>query len=293
MNSSRLRAPLVTPLLALLALIGAALACSRPADGDENAWRASGQGAPLAEATAAATALPFLPPTRLPGAPILTPTPDDPHEMPHARTDTEQYVVQFGDTLGLIAQRYGVTLEQLIAANSLPNPNLLDVGQTLAVPAPQPQGVGPSFKVIPDSELVYGPASAVFDIESFVHSQGGYLAKYHEDLDGVTYSGAQVVARVAREFSVNPRLLLAVLQYQSNWLTKSDLGQARKDYPMGIQEEWRKGLYRQLSWAANNLNRGYYLWRANAAATWLLADGSVAPIDPSINAGTAGVQHMA
>jgi len=61
---------------------------------------------------------------------------------------------------------------------------------------------------------------------------------------------------------------------------------------MGIREEWRKGLYSQLSWAANALNRGYYLWKANAAATWLLGDGSVVPIAATINAGTAGVQHM-
>jgi murein DD-endopeptidase MepM/ murein hydrolase activator NlpD len=61
---------------------------------------------------------------------------------------------------------------------------------------------------------------------------------------------------------------------------------------MGMREEWRKGLYSQLAWAANGLNRGYYLWRANAASTWVLGDGTVVPINATINAGTAGVQHM-
>jgi murein DD-endopeptidase MepM/ murein hydrolase activator NlpD len=51
-------------------------------------------------------------------------------------------------------------------------------------------------------------------------------------------------------------------------------------------------LYRQLAWAANNLNRGYYLWRVNGISSWVLSDGSVVPIAPTINAGTAGVQQF-
>ena len=61
---------------------------------------------------------------------------------------------------------------------------------------------------------------------------------------------------------------------------------------MGLPDNARKGLYRQLAWTANNLNRGYYLWRVNGAAAWLIADGSIVPIAPTINAGTAGVQQL-
>jgi LasA protease len=100
------------------------------------------------------------------------------------------------------------------------------------------------------------------------------------------------VERVAQDYSVNPRLLLAVLQYQSQWLTKTDIGQGKIDYPMGVRQEYRKGLYHQLTWAANNLNRGYYLWKVGGSATWLLGDGSLVSIAPTINAGTAGVQAM-
>jgi murein DD-endopeptidase MepM/ murein hydrolase activator NlpD len=209
------------------------------------------------------------------------------------RTEPDQYAVQPGDTLGIIAQRYGVSLEELIKANDLIDPNILHVGQVVTVPVPSPEGRGPDFKIIPDSELVYGPASALFDVETFIKSQKGYLAGYREEIEeGEELTGVQIVQRVAEEYSVNPRLLLAVLEYQSGWLSRSDQGQGKIDYPMGIREEWRKGLFRQLSWAANSLNRGYYLWRANAAATWVLGDGSVVPIAVTINAGTAGVQHM-
>jgi murein DD-endopeptidase MepM/ murein hydrolase activator NlpD len=255
-----------------------------------------GQSTQSSQSLDSPTRTPFLPPTRLPGAPILTPTPDDPHAKPAVRTEPDQYSVQPGDTLGIIAQRYGVSLEELIQANDLSNPNILDVGQVITVPVPTPQGLGTDFKVIPDSELVYGPASADFNIEAFIKSKGGYLTEYQEDIneDGKLLTGVQIVQRIAQDYSVNPRILLSVLQYQSGWLTKSkaDLGQGKIDFPMGVREEWRKGLYSQLAWAANTLNRGYYLWRASAAATWLLGDGSVVPIAATINPGTAGVQHL-
>jgi murein DD-endopeptidase MepM/ murein hydrolase activator NlpD len=55
-------------------------------------------------------------------------------------------------------------------------------------------------------------------------------------------------------------------------------------------EDWRAGLYHQLTWSANQVNRGYYLWRAGGLSAMVLADGSVVALDPGLNAGTAGVQ---
>lgn len=61
---------------------------------------------------------------------------------------------------------------------------------------------------------------------------------------------------------------------------------------MGYADGNRAGLYRQLAWAANSLNYGYYLWRVNGLASVVLPDGSVVPLDATINAGTAGVQYF-
>lgn len=44
------------------------------------------------------------------------------------------YTVKSGDTLTKIAARFGVKLSALIAANRLPNPNLLRVGQVVTIP---------------------------------------------------------------------------------------------------------------------------------------------------------------
>lgn len=47
------------------------------------------------------------------------------------------YVVQAGDTLSEIALRFGVTVEALIDANNLQDPNLIQVGQEIFIPAPE------------------------------------------------------------------------------------------------------------------------------------------------------------
>ncbi|WP_052487519.1 LysM peptidoglycan-binding domain-containing protein [Gordoniibacillus kamchatkensis] len=58
------------------------------------------------------------------------------------------YAVQPGDTLWSIAARFGVSVHALMAANLLPDPNRLQVGQKLYIPAvhpgayPMPAGPG-------------------------------------------------------------------------------------------------------------------------------------------------------
>jgi murein DD-endopeptidase MepM/ murein hydrolase activator NlpD len=194
--------------------------------------------------------------------------------------------------LGAIAQSHGISIQELVGANQLANPDHVEVGQVLEIPVAAPADAGPSFKIIPDSELVYGPASVNFDIAAFIKSKGGYLAQYQEEVDGVTLDGAQIIQKVAQNYSVNPRLLLAVLEYRSKWVTDPNPKQSTMQDMLGIHDPQRTTLYPQMSVAANLLNRGFYLWRVGGASTWLLGDGSVVPIDPTINAGTAGVQNF-
>jgi LysM repeat protein len=58
------------------------------------------------------------------------------------------YVVQRGDTLSRIAVRFGVTVAALVQANSLANPNVIYVGQSLTIPggpaAPPAGGTAPA-----------------------------------------------------------------------------------------------------------------------------------------------------
>ena len=233
-----------------------------------------------------------LPTARPPGAPILTPTPDVPHFQTGAAGGPETYIVQPGDMLSAIAENYNVSVTALVQANNIRNPDALEVGQKLIIPLGTPQAPGPAYKLVPDYELVYGPLSASFDIVAFIDNQGGYLAGYTQDVNGETLDAAQVVRRIAQDYSVNPRLLLALLEYRSGWVTNPSPDPTPTDTPFGYIDAWYIGLYRQLAWAAIQLNSGFYRWRATSVKDWILMDGSVVPIDPTINAGTAGVQNF-
>jgi LasA protease len=231
-------------------------------------------------------------PTLDPYQPLPSPTPDQPHLLPTVRSASEQYVIQSGDTLGGVATMYGVDLDSILASNPGVDPYLLSIGQTINIPAPVPGVPGTSFKIVPDSELVYGPNSIDFDINDDVRSENGFLYSYSEEVDGVSLTGAQIIQRVAEEYSVNPRLLLSVLEYQSKWVTTHAVTSTLQAYPMGNFDQTLSGLYLQLSWAANELNRGFYLWQINATSHWVLIDGDFVPADATLNAGTAAVQYL-
>ena len=67
------------------------------------------------------------------------------------------YEVQPGDTLYSIAERFGTTVEAIVAANGIADPSLIDVGQKLVIPTAQPELV-PSSE--PAAQLPRPPGAA-------------------------------------------------------------------------------------------------------------------------------------
>jgi murein DD-endopeptidase MepM/ murein hydrolase activator NlpD len=236
---------------------------------------------------------PFLPVLREPGEMPPAPTPDPERTLPAVRLEPTSHIVKAGETLRIIAENYAISLDAVIAANSdIADPNIISVGQQINIPPPQPGTPAPDFKLIPDSELVNGPYNAKIDLAAYIKSKGGYLESYGEEVDGEWMSGTEIIEMVASNYSVNPRLLLALLEYHSGWLTQPEGSIRNPEYPMGNTESWRVGLFYQAAWAANALNRGYYAWRVNGLGQYITTDGILIPASPRINAGTAGLHYM-
>lgn len=234
----------------------------------------------------------IIPPTPVP-TPTFIPTPDPTRTAIIDPTQDQVYTVQFGDTLNKISLMYGVPIDAIVEANNLPNVDTLSIGQTLVIPTAI-QTAGPSFKIIPDSELVYGPTLYNFDVAELLSQHDCFLCRYSEELNDRLWSGPEIIERVALEQSINPRLLLALLEYQGHWISQPMISEEAARYPMGYIDRPTEiyGLYRQLDWAGKMLSTGYYGWRQRGLSMTLLKDGTRVGLDPTLNAGTAGVQML-
>jgi murein DD-endopeptidase MepM/ murein hydrolase activator NlpD len=203
------------------------------------------------------------------------------------------HIVKLGETLNVIAAQYDLKAADFIAYNQIEDASVLLPGQVLLIPGagsiiPADPPV-PATQLIPDAELVYGPPAVEFQLADYVADFDGYLLTYEEEVEGQTLAGPDILQLVADRHSVNPRLLLALLEFNAGWLTESRPREL--DYPFGRTSEGSEGLYKQASWAANQLNWGFY-GRAEGGLTVLALDDETAlPIDPDATFGTVGVQN--
>lgn len=201
------------------------------------------------------------------------------------------YTVQSGDTLDALSARFGVQVGQVVSGQALPESGYIPAGYTLYIPWDLGE-VLPSARLLPDSEVVYSPTSVDFDLDSFVQEAGGYLSVYSQEIDDETVSGIELIRRVASQASINPRLLLALLEYRSGWVYGFPADPERAEYPFGFYIPGRSGLYEELQIIATQLNVGYYGWRQGSRLTVKFSDQKIARLNPNINPGTAALQHL-
>ena len=222
-----------------------------------------------------------------PSLALATPQPD-------GRVTPQPYIIysaQSGDTLVALAKRFGVTEEDIKSPQAIPPQGFIPPGQLLEIL----NAVGKTAStaaLLPDSEVINSPSAADFNLHAFVSLAGGYLSGYSETVDGQTLTGVEIVERVASQASVNPMLLLTLLEYRSGWV----LGQPRHpeslDHPLNLYVPDRRGLYQELATAATQLNLGYYGWRQGTLTDLKHPNGAVQRISPGLNAGSVALQHL-
>jgi LasA protease len=216
--------------------------------------------------------------------PMPIPIPDSP---PYA-----YHTILEGQTLSYIALLYNTTVEELVAMNNLEGPAaLIQAGQVLRIPL-QIKNTAPARPLLPDSEVVYGPGYVDFNIAEFVNSQGGYLATYYENVDNQELTGAEVVERVAEQFSVGPRLLLALLEHYGGWVANRQPSAEQLHLPLGPRNPKGGSLYQALTFTANRINAGYYGYKRDGFWVFQLADRNRAITPQGVNAGTVGLQNI-
>lgn len=243
------------------------------------------------------------PPAPDSGAPPGTPSPTtstipSPTPMPTRRAydpgELVDYRAQMGDTLPGLAARFNTTVAEIRTANPIipDDATTMPTGLPMQIPIYYRPFWGSQYQIIPDSLFVNGPAQIDFDTAAFLAEQVGWLSEYRGTAGQQTLSGADMVDLVSVNFSVSPRLLLALLEYQTQALSEPLLNPDLIDYPLGKESQFHQGVYLQLVWAANTLNNGYYGWRAGKLLEFDLSDGRIYRPDPWQNAATVALQYF-
>jgi murein DD-endopeptidase MepM/ murein hydrolase activator NlpD len=145
------------------------------------------------------------------------------------------------------------------------------------------------FQIIPDHAFVNGPTLIGFNTSAYLESQSGWLKDYRAYAGGKWRTGSEMVNFIATNYSISPRLLLAILEYQGGALTQPK--PPVKKNLLGFTRRYWENPYLQLVLAANALNNGYYGWRVGNLIEFEETDGSLIRPDPWQNAASVSLQY--
>jgi LasA protease len=206
------------------------------------------------------------------------------------------YVAQSGDTLPSLAAHFNTTIAEIRSANPIipADASTMPPGFPMKIPIYFESLWSTPFKIVPDSAFVDGPADVGFNTSAFVAARLGWLRNYRAYAGYQYRTGAEIVDYVATNYSVSPRLLLAILEYKAGALSQPNPPDKPyiMDYPQPIYEHASYLVYTQLFWAANTLNNGYYGWRSGKLTEFDLSDGTIIRPDPWQNAATVGLEYF-
>lgn len=143
--------------------------------------------------------------------------------------------------------------------------------------APTPTAVPEPAPYFSDLRLTYEPGFYAPQIQAFLDGQPGPLKRLSLVVGGRQHSFAEVLVGQTSYYSVNPRVLLALLELQSRLLSTENPGADQLAWAMGYQGEGGKsrGLGAQVRWATRQIilaKRDY-----PSAAPLTFADRSTAP----------------
>ena len=205
-----------------------------------------------------------------------------------------EYTAQTGDTLSNLAFRFNTTIEEIMEVNPIipDDATTLPPGLPMQIPIYYEALWGSQYQILPNCEFVYGPSSKDFDIQGFLDQQPGWLKDFEQFAGEEQRSGGEIIQYVSDRFSINPKLLLALLEHQINALSDPIQPDNLLDgYPLGYRATGYHGLYIQIVWLANTLNQGYYGWQVSRLDTIEFIDQTIEHPDPWQNAATVALQY--
>ncbi|MDN3311909.1 LysM peptidoglycan-binding domain-containing protein [Microbacterium oryzae] len=152
-----------------------------------------------------------------------------------AAPQTESYIVQAGDTLWAIAQKHGVSVSELLAANGLNGSSIIYPGQKIALPR---AGGAPAPQSAPQAQQQSEAPQSIYDIPT---------DQLSASLNAPQTENAQMIIRIGRELGISDKgiaIALATAMVESglrnlDWGDRDSLGlfQQRPSTGWGSEEQ--------------------------------------------------------
>ena len=181
------------------------------------------------------TAIPDQPAPRV----IITPLPTREQFSPGQLVD---YTAQDGDTVVALAARFNTTVGEIQTSNPvLPQTTTtLPPGLPLKIPIYYLPLWGSPYHILPDAFFVNGPEQIGFTAVDYVSKTKGWLKDYRVYAYDGWRTGAEVVDYVGMSYSISPRLLLALLEYQTHALSDPNTPANVDLYALGFKEAFNE-----------------------------------------------------
>ncbi len=204
-----------------------------------------------------------------------------------------EYIAQTGDTLSALAVRFNTTEAEIREANPIIplDATTMPPGFPMQIPIYYKSLWGTDFQIIPDSAFVNGPSVIGFDIQAFLDVQPGWFKSYKTFAQGKTMNAAEMLDWVCVNYSISPKLLLALIEYQTGALSNPERSYVNESKFLGHDVIQNRGVYLQISYVSTLLNDGYYKYRNGELITFEHLDGKIENTDPWQNAATVSLQY--
>lgn len=203
------------------------------------------------------------------------------------------YLAQDGDTLINLSARFNTSIEEILKENpQIPHDvTTMPVGMPMEIPIYYLPFWGTQFQIIPNNQFVNGASAISFDSASFVSTKSTWLNELQTYMGGQSISGVEAIDYIAYNYSIHPKVLLTLLEYQAGVLSDSYYSDEEELFLLGFDNPLKAGYSSQLNQAAALLNEGYYLYQSGQLVEFDRPNGYIERPDPGQNAGTVALQY--
>lgn len=170
-----------------------------------------------------------------------------------------------------------------------PSPAPTSVGELFIFPGSGATG-SPAL-LLDDGRLFYEPGWGTLEVQHFLETRPGTLAARRIWVGDQEVSVAHVVAGKGLLYGINPKVVLALLQWESGLVDDPTPTPSTLDWAMGYRNDQYLGLEAQIDWAVRELFRATRDYPG--ARNLILSDGRTVAVPPGCNMGSYAVLRVA